>query len=282
MVSRGPGRAFVGTSGWRYAPWRGDFYPAGLRQRDELRYLGERLRTVELNGSFYSLQRPSSYERWREETPEDFVFAVKGSRFISHLRALRDTDQALANFFASGLLALGRKLGPVLWQLPERSRFDEAVLDRFLGSLPRDTEEAAALAARHDERLEGRAFTEAGARRPIRYALEVRHASFVDEALFALLRRHGVALVVADTAGRWPLLRETTSSFQYLRLHGSRELYASGYLDHELDAWAEEIRGWLSEGQDVYAYFDNDIHGHAPFDALALARRLDGPRSTAP
>lgn len=147
------GRAFVGVSGWRYPSWRGDFYPRGLTQSRELEYVASHMNSVELNGSFYSLQRPSSYERWRDSTPADFVFAVKGGRFITHMLALKNTEQALANFFASGVLALGAKLGPVLWQLPERLPFDEQILDKFLGSLPTTATAAAGLAGRHDERL---------------------------------------------------------------------------------------------------------------------------------
>jgi len=270
--------ARVGISGWRYPSWRGAFYPKGLVQRAELAYAAERFGSVEINGSFYSLQRPGSYERWRDETPDDFVFAVKGGRFITHMLALRDTRTAMANYFASGLLALGPKLGPLLWQLPERSRFDRNLVGEFLASLPQTTAEAAALAADHDEKVDGRAYLDIDADRPLRHALEVRHSSFASSDAYELLAEHGVALVVADTAGRWPLLRERTADFVYLRLHGSTELYASGYSDSELDAWAAEVQSLLDSGSDVYAYFDNDARGHAPFDALGLIRRLQFDR----
>jgi uncharacterized protein YecE (DUF72 family) len=277
----GSGVARVGISGWRYAPWRAVFYPRGLVQRDELRYAAEHVDSVELNGSFYSLQRPSSYERWRDETPDDFVFSVKGGRFITHMLSLRNARSALANFFASGVLALGPKLGPVLWQLPERQRFDRVSLDEFLSLLPRSTKQAAALARDHDARLDGRALTEADLDRPIRHALEVRHPNFASPEAIDLLRQHGVALVVADAAGRWPQLREFTSDFVYVRLHGAEELYSSGYTDAALDSWARDIRGWLDGsgspdgiGRDVYVYFDNDAKVHAPFDAMHLIERL--------
>ncbi|MCR8671382.1 DUF72 domain-containing protein [Agrococcus sp. HG114] len=276
------GRARVGISGWRYASWRGDFYPAGLVQRRELEYVGERMSTVELNGSFYSLQRPASFERWRDAVPDDFVFAVKGPRFITHMLRLRGVGTAMANFFASGVLALGPKLGPVLWQLPERQAFDPAVLGAFLAGLPRSTGEALELARRHDERMAGRAWLGEVADAPLRHVLEPRSRSFEDRAAIELLREHGVALAVADTAGRWPPFGEVTADFAYVRLHGSRELYASGYTPDELDDWAQRIHGWTSgaatpEGRpcDVYAYFDNDIHGHAPHDAIALASRVE-------
>lgn len=269
------GRALVGVSGWRYPSWRGDFYPRGLTQSRELEYVASRMNSVELNGSFYSLQRPSSYERWRDSTPADFVFAVKGGRFITHMLALKNTEQALANFFASGVLALGAKLGPVLWQLPERLPFDEQILDKFLGSLPTTATAAAALARRHDERLEGRSHTETDTERPIVHALEVRHAYFATPEARHIAGRHNVTLVVADTAGRWPAVDEDTGAIRYLRLHGSRELYTSGYTDAELEAWATRIRKWLEGGKDVYAYFDNDAHGHAPHDAVRLAALLE-------
>jgi uncharacterized protein YecE (DUF72 family) len=268
-------RARIGISGWRYAGWRGDFYPAGLPQRRELEYAAERLTSIEVNGSFYSLQRPTSYATWRDATPEDFVFAVKGGRYISHLKRLVDVETPLANFFASGVLALGRKLGPVLWQLPERLAFDAEVLDAFFALLPRTTTEAARLAERHDDKVaEGRALTTAEHDLPMRYALEFRSPTFAVPEAYEVLRRHGVACVLADTAGRWPMVEQVTSDFMYLRLHGDKELYASGYSDAALDAWAARCREWQSQGLEVFGYFDNDIKGFAPYDAIRLLDRL--------
>jgi uncharacterized protein YecE (DUF72 family) len=269
------GTVYVGISGWTYPGWRGDFYPAGLPHRRELEYVGERLSTVEINGSFYSLQRPDSYRRWRGEVPRGFVFAVKGGRFITHLKRLRDVETPLANFFASGVLALGPTLGPVLWQLPERLAFDEAVVGEFLALLPRTTSAAAELASRHDDKVpDDRALTTAESDAPLRHALEFRHPSFVSDAAYALLRRHDVATVVADSAGRWPRVFEVTSDLVYVRLHGDRELYASGYSAAVLDEWADRCRGWMADGRDVHVYFDNDAKGHAPHDAVALQERL--------
>ena len=267
------GRVRVGISGWTYAPWRGTFYPKGLRQRDELAYVADRMSSVEINGSFYALQRPSSFRSWREQTPDDFCFAVKGGRFITHMKRLADVETPLANFFASGVLALGPTLGPVLWQLPPTFRFDADRLAAFFDLLPRTTKQAADLAKHHDERVP-EAATETDADRPMRHALEVRHASFVDAGLPELLREHDVALVVADTAGKWPLLRDVTSDFVYVRLHGDTELYASGYDDDALDTWAASVRDWAEAGSDVYVYFDNDMKVRAPYDAMALSERL--------
>lgn len=283
-------RIRIGTSGWVYAPWRGTFYPDDLPQRRELEHLSGRLATTEINGSFYSMQRPEHYRRWAASTPEDFVFAVKGGRFITHMKKLRDVHAPLANFFASGVLALGERLGPLLWQLPPSLGFDAERLADFFARLPRTTAAAAELAEDHDARLEGRALTEVEVDGPLRHAVEVRHPSFRTREFVSLLRAHDIGLVVADTAGRWPQLTDATSDFVYLRLHGDQELYASGYTGSALDSWAELIRAWqrgdspatehaldepvpAASGRDVYVYFDNDIKAHAPFDAMALAER---------
>jgi uncharacterized protein YecE (DUF72 family) len=261
----------IGISGWRYPLWRGSFYPKGLPQREELHYAAERLTSVEINGSFYSLQRPELYRGWYEQTPDGFVFAVKGSRYITHMRRLRDPT-ALANFFASGVLALREKLGPVLWQLPPTLQFDATTVQAFLSGLPRTTVEAAYIARHHDERLDGRALTQADAERPLRYAMEVRHPSFETPAFLDLLREHDVAVVLADSAGRWPVIRAATATFRYVRLHGAEELYTSGYDDDSLKVWANTIRGWAPA--DVYVYFDNDVKAYAPRDAMALMTQL--------
>jgi uncharacterized protein YecE (DUF72 family) len=268
--------ARIGISGWRYRPWRGVFYPKGLRQADELAYAAERMDSIELNGSFYSLQRPAGWARWRDAVPDDFVFAVKGPRFITHVKRLRDADAPLANFFASGVLDLGPKLGPLLWQLPPTLGYDPGLLDAFLDGLPRSRAEAARLAAGHDERLEGRASYAVGRDAPLRHAVEVRHPSFGDalDDWAALLARHDVASVVADTAGRYPRIDRVTAGFVYARLHGETELYASGYDDASLDRWVAWTRGHLAGDRDAYLYFDNDAKVRAPFDAMALASRL--------
>ncbi|MGW4842955.1 DUF72 domain-containing protein [Nocardia brasiliensis] len=266
------GQIRIGTSGWVYPPWRGVFYPKGVPQKRELAYLSERLNSVEINGSFYALQRPSSYQNWASLTPDDFVFAVKGSRFITHMKRLRDGDELLANFLASGVLALGPKLGPILWQLPPNFQFDPEVLTAFCTHLPRSTAHAAAIAKQHDHRVDP-AHTTTDADRPLRHALEVRHPSFCTPRFTELLAEHEIAVVVADAAGKFPLLEEVTANFVYIRLHGHDELYVSGYTDAGLDMWAEKIRTW-STGHDVYCYFDNDAKVMAPRDAIALRARL--------
>jgi len=262
----------VGISGWRYPPWRGVFYPTRLPQRSELEYASRAMRTVEINGSFYSLQTPSSYRAWADATPYDFVFAVKGGKFITHAKKLKGCAVPLANFFASGVLALAHKLGPILWQLPPQLAFDDRI-EAFCRELPKTTREAARLAERHDTRLAGRAWLEVAEDRPLRHAFEVRHPTFVSDAFYDVLRRHDVALCIADTAGRWPEIDAVTTDFTYVRLHGSRRLYVSGYTRAELDVWAARVERYRNAG-DVFVYFDNDVDVHAPFDAINLAARF--------
>lgn len=270
-----PGRVLVGTSGWTYPYWRGDFYPGDLVQRRELEYLAERTTTVEINASFYSLQRPSSYRRWAEATPDDYVLAVKGSRYVTHMLRLRNARTGLANFYASGVLALGARTGPFLWQLPEHLELDADVLGAFLASLPRTTSEAADLAREHDAKVaEDRVLTSCDVALPLRHALEPRHPSFVGPEGLAVLRAHDVALVVADSGGRFPEVDEVTSDHVYVRLHGPDGRYDGGYDNQSLDAWASRCRDWSGLGLDVEVYFNNDGHSHAPHDARRLLDRL--------
>ena len=265
----------VGISGWRYPPWRGDFYPKGLVQRRELEYAASQLSSIEINGSFYSLQRPSSYEKWRTEVPEDFVFAVKGGRFLTHMKRLREVEAPLANFFASGVLALDHTLGPILWQLPATFAYDKDVLADFFALLPRTTTEAAQLATRHDEKVSGdKLWSGQVPDRPLRYALEPRHMSFASPEAVAQLSECDVALVVADSAGKWPRFEQAVGPLVYARLHGDTELYASGYTDAALDQWADQLLGWTATGRDAFVYFDNDMKGYAPHDARKLIARL--------
>lgn len=260
----------IGISGWRYPGWRGKFYPPDLAQRQELEFASRIFNTIELNGSFYSLQMPSSYLRWHAETPADFLFSVKGARFITHMKKLRDVKVPLANFFASGILALREKLGPILWQFPPQLAWNEKRFREFFQLLPRTTGEAARLGRAHDKNLKSRAWLKNEQDRPLRYAFEIRHPSFLVTEFFALLREEGAALVFADTAGKWPYAEELTTDFVYCRLHGDTQLYVSGYSDSALEWWAQRICRWR-RGRDVFVYFDNDAKVHAPFDAQRLA-----------
>jgi uncharacterized protein YecE (DUF72 family) len=285
------GKIHIGISGWRYKGWRGIFYPEKLPQRRELEFASRRFDTIELNGSFYSLQRPESFSQWHDETPPDFTFAIKGSRYITHMLRLRNVEGPLANFFAQGLLRFGAKLGPILWQLPPNFSFEPERLEQFFALLPRTRKQAAETARKHDDRLKDRSWFRVQKDSALRHAIEIRHESFVTEKFIRLLRRYGVGLVVADTV-EWPLLMDVTAGFVYCRLHGSVELYSSGYEADALDIWARRVVAWargeeVSDGRkassrdavkrkrrDVFVYFDNDMKVRAPFDAEQLRDRV--------
>ena len=286
------GKIHIGISGWRYEPWRGVFYPDDLRQDDELAFASRALSSIELNGSFYALQKPESYAQWYQDTPKGFVFSVKGNRFITHTKRLKDIDGPLANVLASGVFNLREKLGPFLWQFPPNFKFDPERMDHFLSLLPHDSDAGLALARRHEPRMEGKVALDVDKKRKLRHAVEIRHDSFIDVAFIAMLRKYKVALVVADTAREWPYYEDVCADFMYLRLHGDKELYASGYSEEALDRWAERIRAWSGGSQpadarlisgkagpkkasrDVFCYFDNDVKVRAPFDAQRLLEKL--------
>ncbi len=264
-------RLRIGLSGWQYDSWRGDFYPTGVPKRRWLEYAAERFRTVEVNGSFYSLQRPERYRAWRASVPPSFRFALKGGRYVTHMLRLRNVDTALANFFASGPLELGATLGPVLWQLPEALLPAPAVLDEFLALLPRTHGSAAALAARHDDKVEDPSLHAEDPARRIDHALEIRAAGIGDEHL-EVLRHHRVALVDSH-AGDFPRFRvDTGAPIAYLRLHGAPRTYHDGYSPQALGRWTSTIVDHLDAGRDTFVYFDNDAERHAPRDALTLDR----------
>ena len=280
----------IGISGWNYAGWRGVFYPKGLPHRRELEYASRAFNSIEINGSFYSLQLPTSYRRWHEETPENFLFSVKGARFITHMKKLREVEMPLANFFASGVLALEEKLGPILWQFPPNFGWNEKRFREFFQLLPKTTKEASALGKRHDSKLKARAWLTTKRDRALRYCVEIRHASFLVPDFFELLRDFNIAFVFADTAGKWPYAEDLTADFVYCRLHGDTELYTSGYNDGALDWWATRLKLWYKGQQpkdakpvtaktktgshDLFVYFDNDAKVHAPFDAQTLVRKM--------
>ncbi|HJR53904.1 MAG TPA: DUF72 domain-containing protein [Gemmatimonadota bacterium] len=285
------GKIRVGVSGWSYDSWNGAFYPEGLPARRRLEYASRRFQSIEINGSFYALQKPHSYRAWHEATPAKFKLAVKGSRFITHNKKLGDVETALANFFASGILLLGEKLGPILWQLPRQLAFDAGRMQAFFDLLPGDTFAAAKLARRHDERVEGRCWTKPIGKHRLRYAIEPRHESFFGPDFVRIARHAGVAIAFADS-GSWPYTEEPTAGFVYMRLHGSPATYASRYSGTDIARWATRIRAWRRgaepagakritdlapprrKARDVYVYFDNDHNAYAPRNALELIDRL--------
>ncbi len=283
----------VGISGWRYEPWRGSFYPKDLLQRAELEYASRVLPVIEINGSFYSLQRPASYASWYDQTPAGFVFTVKAPRYITHTLRLRDVAEPVANFLASGLFNLREKLGPLLWQFPPSFRYDHARMEAFFELLPRDTEEASRLARKRSAWMKGRELLKAETRRRLRHAVEIRNMSFLAPTFIDLLRAHRIALVIAESARRWPMPQDITADFVYMRLHGDKALYKSGYSDRALERWAKRIRCWAAgsepadaervsakkhvarKSRDVYCFFDNtDVKLRAPFDSQTLMRKL--------
>lgn len=283
----------IGISGWRYAGWRGVFYPPKLPQRCELTHASRQVETIEINGSHYSLQSIESWEAWHDAVPDHFVFAVKGPRYLTHQLRFRDEKAvpAMANFYASGVLALRRKLGPFLWQFPPNFRFDAERFDRFLSLLPKSSREARALASQHDSRVKSPWYGTKGNTR-LRHAVEIRNDTFRTPEFPALLREHRVALVVSHAIADWPYAEDVTSDFIYMRLHGADALYSGAYADASLDRWAARIYAWAhgkepvdavridaqparrAVRRDVYCYFDNDKKVNAPFDAQRLRERV--------
>ncbi len=285
------GQIRIGIAGWRYDEWRGTFYPEDLAQKRELEYASRQLNSIELNGTFYSTQKPQSFQAWSKGTPDDFVFAIKGSQFITHVRKLENVEGALANFLAQGMLRLGRKLGPILWQLPPQTSFNAERIEQFLKLLPHTQRQAAAYAKQRDEWMASRSWLEVEEDLPLRHAMESRHKSFATPEYIELLRKYGVALVVADSV-KWPVMMDTTADFVYCRLHGSDKVYPDGYTPKAIDMWARRVIAWsrgeeVTDGtrihqepgpqqasRDVYVYFDDDNKVRAPFDAQSMSKRV--------
>lgn len=276
----------VGISGWTYKGWRGTFYPKKLPHKNELEFASRKLPTIEINGTFYALQRPSSYEHWYESTPEHFIFSIKANRFITHIKRLNDIEIPMANFLASGPLRLKEKLGPILWQFPPSMPFDPDKMESFLKLLPKDFKHASQL-GKKAQLAADRTYLQVEKNYKMRHAVEIRNFSFLNPWFVELLRKYNVAIVFADTAGKWPYFEDITADFIYLRLHGDAELYVSGYDYKTLKFWSQRIKKW-QEGRepkdrltisdeipphierDVYVYFDNDAKVRAPIDAKHL------------
>ncbi|MHA6667456.1 DUF72 domain-containing protein [Homoserinimonas sp. A447] len=285
-MSENESRSRVGTSGWDHRHWQGHFYPQSLPQRGRLGYASERLSTLEINTTFHGGGSPSSFLAWRDATPADFAFSVKGPKSITHGQALGNPARGVADFFASGVLGLREKLASVLWQFPPGLGFSPEVVEGFLALLPHSIAQAQRLIEQ-----EGRAAIDPGASdTPIRHALEVRHASFDTPAFVDLLRRYDVAAVVTNSP-TWPQLREVTADFAYLRLHSGKDHHPNGYDAASLDEWASLVDGWRSgagctdgSGRDTFVYFVNPEHNsiRPPFDAMALQGRLGGAGGNEP
>jgi uncharacterized protein YecE (DUF72 family) len=257
----------VGIGGWTYEPWRGTFYPPGLPQARELEYASRRVTSIEINGTFYGTQKPESFRRWAAETPDDFVFSLKGPRYAVNRRKLDEAGESIERFLASGITELGPKLGPLLWQFAPFKKFEEEDFAAFLALLPK---------------------TLAG--RPLLHAVEVRHASFRVPAFIAQLQRYGIAVVYADS-DEYPAIADVTAPFVYARLQRTAETEPAGYAPAELDAWARRLRAWAAgtepddlprvgkaakpaKSRPVFAYMISGAKVRAPGAALALLERL--------
>ncbi|MGH6769612.1 MAG: DUF72 domain-containing protein [Xanthobacteraceae bacterium] len=256
----------VGIGGWVYAPWRGEFYPKGLTQARELEHASRQLTSIEINGTFYRTQKPDSFRKWADETPDDFVFALKGPQFATNRRVLAEAGSSIERFFASGVLELESKLGPVLWQMAPFKKFEPDDFEAFLALLP--------------PRVDGKV---------IRHVVEVRHESFVTPAFIDLLSKHSVAVVLVDSA-KHPLFADVTSDFVYARLQRTEEKVKTGYQSAVLDAWAKRARVWEDGGapddlqaiggppskamRDVFIYMISGAKVRAPAAAMALIERL--------
>lgn len=268
----GAGRIRIGVGGWTFEPWRGAFYPDDLPQKRELEFASRALTSIEINGTFYRAQSRSSFEKWRDETPDGFVFALKGPRYATNRRELATAGESIERFFTGGVMALGDKLGPINWQLMDHKRFEPEDFEAFLGLLPAS--------------VDGR---------PIRHAVEVRHASFATPELVALARDHGVALVLAADS-RYPQIADATGPFVYVRIMGTRAAEPAGYSSAELDAWAARARalaaGDTADGletvgpaasdgvpRDVFLYVISGEKPRNPAAAMALIERIDGART---
>ena len=243
------GKIYVGVGGWTFEPWRGVFYPEGLSQKKELGYASRKLTSIEINGTYYSLFKPPSWTKWRDETPDGFVFSVKGSRYCSNRRELAAGAEGIANFVNQGLSVLKERLGPINWQLMGTKKFDAEDIEGFFKLLPRKVDKV-----------------------PLRHALEVRNASFKDPRFYDLARKYKVAIVFADD-DEFPEIDEPTTDFTYARLMRSKANVKTGYTGPELDAWAKRAKAWAKRG-DVFLYFISGAKERNPAAAEALIERL--------
>ncbi len=244
------GHIRVGIGGWTYEPWRGVFYPEGLSQKRELEYASRKLTSIEINGTFYSTFKPASWAKWREETPDGFVFAVKGSRYCTNRKVLAEAGESVTRFVNQGLDELKDRLGPINWQLAGTKKFDAADIEAFFRLLPREVKGL-----------------------PLRHALEVRHASFAVPAFVDLARRYNVAIVFADHE-TYPAIDEATADFAYARLMRSQAEIETGYAPRDIGAWAKKAAGWAKRG-DAYVYFISGAKERAPAAAQALIRQVN-------
>jgi uncharacterized protein YecE (DUF72 family) len=281
----------VGMSGWTFAPWRGHFYPKKMVQKKELEYASRQVNSIEINGTFYSLQKPKTFQSWYDQTPEDFVFAVKAPQFITHVLRLKDSFEPLCTFLGSGLLCLKKKLGPILWQFPPNVTLKDDRFEKFIKLLPQDSNHAAELSKNHSSKIEGRAWTEAGGDYRIRHAFEFRHSSFQNRDFIEMMKAYSIAVVIADSAKKSPYFEDLTSDFVYVRMQGENLDFEKGYTDLALKEMAYRVKTWSSGSQvkdakcvsdlspfpgekDIFLYFNNDEKINSPHDAVKMIKLL--------
>jgi uncharacterized protein YecE (DUF72 family) len=264
-------KTYVGISGWTFPAWDKIFYPKGLVKRRQLEYASRQLNSIEINGTFYFLQRPATFQRWYDETPDDFVFALKAPQFITHILRLKNSAEPLANFLASGILCLGKKLGPILWQFPPNVTLKDDRFEVFLKMLPQNSRDGAKCARKHGEKVAGRAFTKVKEDFPVRHAFEFRHPSFLDKDFIALLKSRNVAFVMAHAGGEnAPVIDKPTANFIYVRLHGEGKKYMQGYPKMEINRWVKKAKTWNQAKKDVFVYFSNEAKAYSPAGALQM------------
>ena len=281
----------LGISGWTYPDWKGTFYPKKLAAKSELEYASRCFNSIELNGTFYSLHKPETFQKWHDQTPENFVFSIKAPQFITHVLRLRDCEEPLSTFLASGLLCLKKKLGPILWQFPPYLTLKDNRFEEFAKLLPHDTIHAAEIAKNHSSRIEGRAFTESPGNFPVRHAFELRHPSFKNPNFIEMLKAHRIAVVFADSTKHSPYFEDLTSDFVYIRMHGENPTFKKGYSDSALKRMAKRVTTWIKGGQpkdadcaskgdptpgpkDIFLYFNNDEKVNSPQDAQRMQKLL--------
>jgi uncharacterized protein YecE (DUF72 family) len=269
----------VGMSGWTYAPWRKIFYPEKLLQKKELEYASRQVTAIEVNGTFYGLQKPDTFRAWYDQAPNDFKFALKAPKYMTHVLRLKDVEESLSTFLASGVLCLKEKLGPILWQFPPHLSYKDSRFEEFAKILPKNSQDAASVSRSYNQRVLKEAFTEAVSDFPIRHAFEVRHPSFENPEFLAMLKHYQIAAVFVDSCKQKPIFKESTSNFVYYRMHGDEAQLKEGYPLTRLKKIAYDLQSWTEKKQDqpakdVYLFFNNDVKVHAPQDAVKLQSLL--------
>lgn len=282
--------AHIGTSGWAYSSWRNKFFPAKLTAREYLSFTSRAFNSIEIDSTFYRMQTPERYQSWYDATPEGFLFAIKGSRYITHMLRLKDCETALGNFYASGILALQEKTGPFLWQFPAHVKLDMERFETFAKLLPRDFNEAVELARKHDSKLQ-KPYLKVEENYPLVHAFELRSDSFFNRDFLAMLRSYNIATVMVSSPKDWPLFTDVTANFLYIRMHGEKRLYSGSYGEAELKEWKRRISFWQKgrtppdmehylpadphkNMRPYFMYFDNTAKSEAPFDALKFMKMV--------